>query len=236
MKVPPGAPQRDKARSEAEKLSNLTFKKKLEYIWNYYNYHIIAGVLVLAAIAVTLSTRVFNPRPETTLLIAWHAGFAFDEQLSELTDIMTERLIDEDADEIVETALFLTYTDDPMVDMASVQRLIAMVAAGAIDVFILDSELLIEFSRSELVQPMERILEEIQRTNPEIYGRIKDKIIYIYIEEDDGTLTQRIMGIDISDNALLAEIGFFEQDRYFSVSVSSRQLGNVMGALIVLFE
>ena len=233
--TPVNAPVKEKYRMEIRKLREMPFKKKVEYIWDYYRFHIIAILAVLLIIG-GLINSIINPRPETALLIAWSTGFATEEQIRTLSDIIEDKIIDEKANEVVDITLFYSMSEDPSMDMANIQRLAAMVAARMIDVFILDSEMIDEYSSVGYLQPLDTLLSIVRAQNPNVYRRIIENLIHADFEDEDGIIKEGIMGVDITGSSLLKEIGFYDFDRIFCLSVTSDNEDNAANTLILLFE
>jgi len=236
MELPAGAPLKDKIQAERNKLREMTFKKKLEYIWDYYKFPIIGFFVVLIFIGSLLNIRYFNPPPGTALFVAWSAGFATEEQLDDLKNILGERIIDEAENEEVSISLFLESEVNPAFSSANAQRLVAMVAAGEIDVFITDKQLLEEFSENGILMPLDHMLAEIKERNPTVHSRIEENITYALYRAENGSTTERITGIQIGSSPLLTELDFFEQELFFCISVTSGKHENNILALITLFE
>jgi len=233
--TPPGAPLKEKIRLEKEKLQEMTFKKKVEHIWNYYKFLLLA-IVALIIIIVAIINAIANPRPQTALFIAWSGGFVLDEQLTELTDTLTEQILDTKKNEIVEATFFFSSQDDPMMEMANVQRLVAMLAAGSIDIFVLNHEQLVEYSENSFIQPLDITLEKVRAENPAVYNKIEDYLIYVSYSDEEDVITERIMGIEITDSPLLADLEFFKQELYFSISSTARNEDNIVLALIEFFR
>ena len=236
METPVNAPLKEKIRIEKANLREMDFKGKLDHIWEYYKLFIIGFIVIIIILGSLINTWFINPPPKTVLYIAWSAGFAFDEQLSELTGSLKERVIDETRNETVVVSQLYLAEDEPSMMMANTNRLAAMVAAGEIDLFVLDFELLDEFTGNGIIAPMESILEKIKETYPHVYDKIVDKSIHMQYESDEGNTVDRIMGISIKECPLFSEIGFFEQDLYLSVSVTSQNFVNVINAVALFFE
>jgi hypothetical protein len=131
--------------------------------------------------------------------------------------------------------MFFTSEDDPEMAMVSIQRMTAMMAAGEIDVFVLDSFLLEDYSSLGILQPMEAMLEEVRATNPAVFSRIEDRLIFaLYGTEEHAE--ERVMGVNIINCPLFLELGFFEQELFFGVSTTSGKPEAVIHSLITLFE
>jgi len=236
METPVGAPIKEKLRIEIAKLREMTFKEKLEYIWEYYKIHIIVVCVLLFLIGGMLNTRFFNPPPDTALFISWNSGYATMEQFDLLQDVLEELVLEGERHEEIMISHVIINDADPAMSIASMQRLVAMIAAGEIDILILDSELLKQFTTSGFLRPMESLLAEVEVANPMVYSAIKEKITIVPYEHEDGNLIEHAMGVSIGSSPRLSQLGFFEQELYFSISVSSGRTENVIKTLIALFE
>ena len=234
--TPVGAPLKEKYRMETKKLREMPFKKKMEYIWDYYKIPIIATIVILFIAGSLINTIFINPRPQTALFIAWEAGFVMEEQFAGLEKVLQEQIVTGYRNERVETTQFFDMAGDPSVNAMNIQRLAAMVAAGMIDIFIVDPQGLEEHSYNGIIQPMDAVLAEVRTINPAVYSRLEEKLVKAVYRPEGGTEAEHIMGVDLTDNRLLDDLGFFEFERYFSVSVTSGNIQNVVKALIILFE
>jgi len=236
METPVYAPLKEKIRIEIAKLREMNFKSKMEYIWEYYKFLLIGLVIFLILIGSLINSFFINPQPQTALHISWNAGFVLHEQLDEMADELTARLIDKDKNEAVLATLSMTSTDDPSMDMANQQRLVAMLAAGEIDVFIVDREQLVEYAIVGFIQPMEHILAEIRHTDPAVYDYIIERSVYAEYEIEEGSFEDRIMGISVKNSDLLKELDYYEYDLFFSLVSTSKRQENAKAALIEFFK
>jgi len=236
MDTPVNAPFKEKVRLEIVKLREMSFKEKLEHIWEYYKFYLIGLVIILVIIGSLINAWFINPRPKTALFLSWNTGFVLYEQLDELSESLTIRLVDEKENEVVTATQMLTSTDDPTINMASQQRMIAMVAAGEIDVFIIDSTMLVEYASNGLIAPMESMLAEIRAIEPIVYDRIEERIIYTRYESEEGKIEEAIVGVKIENCPLLAVLDVNEKDLIFSICATSKRTENVKAALITFFE
>jgi len=236
METPPGAPLKEKLRIEIKKLREMTFKKKIEYIWDYYKLHIIITVAILLVIGGVINALVFNPSPRTVLFISWNTGVILDEQLTELSEALKERIIDEKSNETVAVASLLFVENDPMITMANTNRLVAMLAEGIIDVFILDANQLSEYTYNEFIQPVESLLAEVKSMDSEAYNRIEEKTVYAPFKSGENKITERLMGINISGSSLIPNAYFYGEELFFCISDNSANTENIARALIAFFE
>lgn len=228
-------PLKERLNTEKARLREMTFKEKMQHIWEYYKIHLIVIVVILIVIGSFVNIWFINPRPKTVLFIAWSAGFALDEQTTGLADVLTGELVENKRKEAVEVSLFLTDSSDPQMEMANTMRMTAMIAAGMLDVFILTDELVAEFSQNGAIQPLDAILAELKSADPALYAEIEDSIAYGMYTTEEGSSGERMMGIDISNSPIISELAFYsEQGLWFCVTANSGNLDNIVPALIVL--
>ena len=227
-------PFKERWDTEVARLREMTFKGKLQHIWEYYKLHLMAFAVILIIIGSLINIWLINPRQKTVLFIAWNAGIAVHEQLSAAADILAEGIVENQKRETVEVSLFFAPEGDPQSEMANTMRLTAMVAAGAIDVFILDNDLLVEYTERGLIQPVEEILSGLRTADPVIYAEVDERLAYVLHTSEEKNPEGRLMGVSISNSPLLSELGFDEEELWFCVSASSDNLGNIVPALAIL--
>jgi len=236
MDTPENTPRKDSDRKELEKLREMNFKEKLEYIWEYYKYFIIGFVVAVIVIFSLIYTMVINPSPEPALFISWNAGFATFEQIDDLQEYLESHLVADGKNEEVAISQFFFDENNPETIMMGHQRTAAMIAAGVIDLFTLDEELLEGYSHAGFLMPLESILAEIYRENPDVYNRIAEYIIYALCEIEENVFEERLVAIMIGRNPLFSRLGFFEQEMYLSVSATAGNIENVKKTIILFFE
>jgi len=237
METPVNAPFTEKVRIEFKKLKEMSFKDKVEYIWGYYKFYIISFIVILAVTASLLYSRVINPAPTTVLFISLNGGFATVEQITDLTTALEKRLIYEDANEEVIISQMLIRGGDMTAAMMNNTRITAMIAAGQLDVFLNDFEMLEVHSLNGFLRAMEEgMLINLNAMNPAAFKQIEDNFVYISHDFDDGTSIEYLAGVNIGKSPLLTGLGFFEQDLIFSIAVTTRNLETVLRALITFFD
>jgi hypothetical protein len=166
----------------------MNFREKLDHIWEYYKFFIIGFVVAVAVIWSLLYTIVLNPNPEPVLFISWNAGFATNEQIDDLKEYLEFHLADEEENEEVVISMFFFDENNPETIMMGHQRMAAMIAAGLIDIFILDEELMELYAHNGFLLPLENILAEIYTKSPEAYSRISEYTISALSEVEERCL------------------------------------------------
>ena len=118
------------------KWQELTTSQKIGYIRDYYTVHIIAAVLAIAAVGWALNHYVFNPPPRTFVNIAFYGQFVSEEMRDFIAEDLTNSLVEEGTNYAIFVDNYFT-TGNMEFDMATTQRMVAMVAAREIDILII---------------------------------------------------------------------------------------------------
>lgn len=80
------------SKSNKEKFSELSTKKKTEYIWDYYKWHIIGGILAIFAVVeiVKIATAPPAPKYDTHVVVAGKVSME-DEKVESLEQQLNEK-------------------------------------------------------------------------------------------------------------------------------------------------
>jgi len=225
---------KDRSRSETEKLRELSFREKIEYIWSYYNYYIIGGIIaVIVIVSVTYSCAT---RKDVVLSVAWSVGFLEQEEIDYLRDMLNERIVDNPSKETSEVSLFLSSGNDPTAEMAYINKLVAMLAAGAIDIFIVDMDTLISHSVSEFIKPMDIIIDIIRASDPDLYEIISNETIITVFGHEEDYQRPELTGIRLTDTPLMKELGYdIVVDTFFCMAISTQNYEKIAETLKLFF-
>jgi len=118
-----------------EKFKALTTQQKIGYIRDYYTIHIVATVATIAILIWGLNHYIFNPPPSTFVNISFYGQFVPEELRSMFAEDLTNSLVAEGENYAVVVENFFT-SGDPQFDMAVSQRMVALITARELDVFI----------------------------------------------------------------------------------------------------
>jgi len=225
---------KDRSRSEREKLREMNFGEKLSYIWAYYNYQIV-GVVIAIAVIIGV-THSCSTRQDIGLFIAWSASYLEFEQEDALKDVLNEHVLDSSPKEAAEVSLFIVNDDDPTFTLNYLNRMVAMLTAGTIDVFILDEDTMSDYSRSEFIWSLDVILNDIKASDPALYEIISNETVSIPFGLDENNQIIEIMGVRITDSPLVNRLGFrFNDDAFFCMAISTQRLDRVRETLKLFF-
>jgi len=237
METPVNASFSEKLRIERIKLKEMSFKEKVEYIWEYYKFHIIIFAVILIITGTIIYSQVLNPAPETILFISFNGGVATEEQISDLTSYLENRLINEGENEEVVILQMLLIDEGTSINVMNNTRTAAWITVGQLDVFINDYDMLELNSSNWFIEPMdEQKLAFLNMTNPEAYKLIEENFVYMTHKFEDGSVSEYLAGVNIGKSPLLTKLGFIEQDLVYSIAINTHNIGNGLDGLIAFFE
>lgn len=129
------------ARVEREKLSSMSLKDKIWYIWEYYKFHIIGTGLFLF-LAISIGTTVVQNNYDTAFYCAIiNARSQTDSNTEYLEQGFKEYLkVDEKTKVIVDSSLQVSYETPNEMGYAVMAKITALVASKELDAMITDVE------------------------------------------------------------------------------------------------
>lgn len=129
-------------KQEISKLKELSFKKRIEYIWEYYKVWIIATFISLILIIGIITTIVGNSSKDSIL----YAVFLNSQMVEEDQTILNKDFIkyagfeDSGAHLTLDTSLTINRETNDMFSLNAHQKLITLLAAQSIDTIVSDED------------------------------------------------------------------------------------------------
>ena len=193
--------------------------------------------MIIAAAIISSLVHSCLSQPKVGLSIAWSVDFLEIEEIESLSNVLNKRVLGDTSNEIAEVSLFFTNEDDPSFMVNYYNRLMAMLSAGSIDIFIVDRDTMITHSSREFIWPLDIVLDEIKVLNPALYEKIVNEAGYTMFGLDENNQTSEITGIRITNSPLMKELGYdIDNDIFFCMAVSTQKLGRVVKTLMLFFE
>lgn len=184
--------QRRVPKSEREKLREMTFKKKLSYLWEYYKYH---ALVIIAAIAFLTYVIIDIVTPDIkTMLYAAVINCPIDAaDMDEFKADLSEYLqLDPKREEINLNTNFY-FTGDDEYTMNSKQALVTYVAAREVDIIIAPESEFYTYAYNEFFAPLSDQLPS------DLYSSLAD---YFYMSALADDPKKDVYGLYINDTAL----------------------------------
>ncbi len=194
------------------KYQDLNRKQKIEYIWDYYKLHIIAGCVGLIVLIYTLNAFIFNPPPKSIFNVAIMGNQVDMTKTEDLSKELEHVLLGEDVKSSVVTveAYFMDAENaNPNMVMASSAKFMANLQENMIDIFIIDENQFKELNKAGIYMELDKVLD--QKT----LEQYEDSLVRI---------NNKIYGIDISSNPALSKLIFGEEKNIISIYVNTQHL------------
>ena len=127
----------DEIKEQKEKFSELSFKKKIEYVYDYYKWFFIIGIAVIGGLVVFLRDYKDNMRPTYIEVAMINSYFGYDSTNTVQQDYINQYNIDTNEYKIyVDMGINLSEEAFDTTMLASQQKLVSMYAAKDLDVVI----------------------------------------------------------------------------------------------------
>ena len=165
----------DEIREQQRKTRDMTGKGKLEYFWEYYKVHTIVGILVIV-MAVTLIHDIVTAKDYIFSGILMNS---FQLAAEPLENAFAQYAgIDQDEYEcFIDTSAALSLTTYDQYNMATVQKLMAQMQTGDLDVLVFDAEIFNNYSLNEMFKDLRTVMSK------EELAEYEDRLYYIdYVE------------------------------------------------------
>ena len=161
----------DEIRQQQMKTKDMSFKGKLSYFWYYYKVHVLVTIIVIVAGGSWIHDIVTSKDYNFYGMMMNSAHL--DGDLLENAFGEYAQLDMENYQCFIDTFSDLSYQGQSEYDMATFQRVVALVQTGDLDVMVLDAQLFYNFSFNSMMMDLRNIFTE------EELARYEGKIYYI---------------------------------------------------------
>lgn len=137
---------KDEIRQENIKLKDMPFRKKAAYIWDYYKIHIIVAIAVIIFVITFVHDYRINKRPLYLDAIIINSDVAYDAVNYFKEDYIKYSDVDTDTYNLaIDTGIIISEDSYDQMTTANIQKVMAMYAAGDLDVVIAPDTLTDEY-------------------------------------------------------------------------------------------
>lgn len=198
---------------------DMTFREKVEHIWEYYRIHIFVIIFVLFFVGSMLNHLVFNPPKEAGVFIGFIGKYMDMEQAKVVQERLTEEIIQDPTNKTeAKLDLFMINPDSKElmeVNMANAQKLMAMLASKEIDILIADSASFGVYVKQQAFLPLTEVFTE------EELKQWEENCLTGKSEEDTKA---QIYGIYLWDHPLLQELHFTAEKPVIGIVANTTRL------------
>lgn len=210
--------------------------KKLEYLWDYYKFHLL-GILILIGFIIG-SILIWQQNSKPVLLNGYLLNADWgDEQAQELLEEYASfgayNLDDYNA--YFNSSVFIDTTIKDQMSTVAYTKVMSDLDMKDIDFFFCNQEMFDYFGERETFLNLEKSMPE------DLYQRFQEQLITIEIFDDNGNVTDSyVAGIDISNSPVLERLqqqrNLYEDGTiYFTVPYNSEHLEQVWNFLEFLY-
>lgn len=159
----------DEIRQQQQKLKGKPFKEKLQYFWDYYKIHTVV-FLVVIIFGVNLIRDILSAKDYAFYGVMLNA-VSLSEESMESAFGEYAGLDLETYDCFIDTSSTLSYRTVSQYDMATSQKLIALVQTKDLDAMVFDSEVFNNYANNELFLDLTTVYtaDELQKYENNLY-------------------------------------------------------------------
>lgn len=161
----------DEIREQQMKMKDMTFKGKLQYFWYYYKVHTIVAIVAIVFL-VTLIHDIRSAKDYAFYGIMLNSG-SLSSEVMEASFGEYAGLDLETYDCFIDTDSNLSYSSMTQYDMATAQKLIALVQSKDLDALVFDSEVFNNYANNEMFLDLTTLFTE------EELAKYQDRLYYV---------------------------------------------------------
>lgn len=148
----------DEIRQQHMKTKDMSFRERLGYFWYYYKVHTFAAILIII-FAVSLVHNIVTAKDYSFYGIMLNApsldGEAMEASFGEYAGLDMENY-----DCFIDTLSTLSYQNQTEYELATLQKMIALVQSKDLDVFVIDAQVFDNFSFNGMMLDLRNVLSE----------------------------------------------------------------------------
>lgn len=206
---------------------NMSTHKKLEYVWDYYRFHIL-GTIVLIVVFGSIIHHYATLKTAVLDMIFLNA-YSMETEQDPFEPFLLEQGYDTDKYEIyLTTNLAFTLTeDDYQADYTTLQAVSAMFATGTIDVFAMPPQVFDDYATTGYLNDLRTIFTEDE------LSAYSDVIVYSTLTETGETFPS---AINLKDCKWVEENGYYAGDYYLGITVNTDSTDLIREFILYILE
>ena len=181
---------KDEISRETVKLKDMPPKKKAEYIWEYYKFHILGTIAAIILIFTFVRDYRENNKPLYLSMVVINSDLAYSDENCILNDFVAYAGIDTGIYNVdIDTGFVISESGMDQMSLANTEKLMAMFAAGNMDLLLGPDNMIDEYGAMSAYKNIEEILtpgmrEQLENNGYELYYTT------VYEEDDSGKLVK----------------------------------------------
>lgn len=209
----------DEIREQNAKLKGAPLKEKFSYFMEYY-FKITLGI-VIAAVLIGWMLYSILSAPRDTAFAAFFFNCYGDSSNTELADSFAEHMgIDTDKHDVyIDSAMNIGEAVNDVDSYISIEKTIAVIASGELDIIVGDTAAVDYFARAEYLCDITAMLPE------DLLEKYKDKLYYAEFGEERKLVP---VGLYIDDSVKIKEHFHFYSEPILTFAVNSNSTENAV--------
>lgn len=218
---------KEQIQIEKEKLSKMTVKEKIDYIWEYYKYWIIGIAASLFLIYGIVDAQIENSKPTYLYVTMVNSNMVSSGETTLMDDFAEFAQIDQTKTKLnLDTSIQMKADMSDEYSMNSSAKMFAQFAAKTIDATIMNKDMIDFFVDKDAFADLKTILPT------DFYEKHKDR----FITGTDSEGNPFICAMDISDSKIFQETNSYAETPYYSIIVNTQNQENSIQFLEYLYS
>jgi len=190
----------------------MSTRKKLEYVWDYYRFHIL-GIIILAITAYSIIHHYATLKTAVLDMIFLNANLIEEDKAPFDEFLKKQGYSPKDYEVYVNTSLGYTLTENSyQEDYYTNQGISAMFATGELDIFVTPHQVFNDFASYGYVSDLRLFFTE------EELASFDDMVIYTTLLETGEKFPS---GLNLTGNQWFIENGYYEDGCYLAITNST---------------
>lgn len=217
---------KNEARTEKQKLKDMSFQDKLWYIWEYYKFHLL-GVLIGIGILWVIGTSIYRSTFESQLYCVYINNRSEQELNTDILSVDFHDYMGFSKKQLINTeASYISYGDDTTeYSYASMAKISALVASRELDVMISDETNFEHYGTLGAFSNLEELLPG------DVLELVKDNLYYATSEEG----VTYAAGIHLEDTRFAQDSHLAMSPCLLGVINNSRNIDNCIALIRYIF-
>ncbi len=162
----------EEIKEQQQKTKDMSTKGKLQYFWYYYKVHTLVGIAVVSFVIMFIYQYVTNKDYAfyATIInadVTYIEDNQWGDEFTQYAEVDTEEY-----QVYIDTSMMLSDNDSTQYSMSNVEKLLAMLQTGTIDVIVADTDVFEGYAQNEYFMNLEEVLPE------DILTKYKDCFYY----------------------------------------------------------
>lgn len=213
--------------TEKEKLSNLSTKKKAEYIWEYYKFWFIGFIAFAILTYGIIDAQIENSKDTLIYVTMVNSQLVSNNETSLIEDFANYAGVNTSKQKaILDVSIKMDSEVSDEYSMNCSAKMFAQFAAKTIDATVMNKDMIDFFDDKDAFSKLDEVIPE------DFYQAHKDN----FITGTDSEGKEYICAMDISDSVIFQETNAYSEKPYFSIVSNSENLDNCILFLQYLYS